>query len=182
MSEDKGQWHKQDDKRKQENQQQEQQASSEEAETDDKDEKIEDLQKQLDSANDALMRLKAEFANYQKRTESEKEQTYTRAVGDVLKNIVNVFDDFELALSHNKDGGEEFKKGMELIYAKLYQMAEDHGLERISSVGESFDPNRHEAMMAEESDKPSQEVIEELQPGYMVGGTVLRNAKVKVSK
>ncbi|MFP4119089.1 MAG: nucleotide exchange factor GrpE [Candidatus Woesearchaeota archaeon] len=140
-----------------------------------------ELQQQLKEANESLMRLKAEFANYQKRTESEKKETYRRAVADVLKSLVNVFDDFELALSHNQDG-KDFRKGMELIYAKLYQMAEDHGLERINTLGASFDPNKHEVMLAEESDKPSQEVIEELQPGYMVDGKVIRNAKVKVAK
>ena len=142
---------------------------------------LESLQQELDMANDALLRLKAEYANYQRRTEEEKKATYTLAVADVMKSIVDVFDDFRLALSHNQDG-EEFRKGMELIFAKLYQMAEDKGLEKVETEGVLFNPNIHEVMFAEESDKPSQTVLEELQPGYILGGKVLRHAKVKVAK
>lgn len=140
-----------------------------------------DLQAKLDEANDSLMRLQAEFANYKKRTEQEKLEMYNRAASDIFASLVNVLDDFELALSHEQDG-EHFRKGMELVYAKLYQMAEDNGLKRIKTLGEQFDPTRHEAMLAQESDRPSQEVIEELQPGYEIDGTVVRTAKVKVSK
>lgn len=161
--------------------QQDGEAAKQEAAAEGKDKELKELQQQLTETNDSLMRLKAEFENYRRRTDAEKKDMYNRAVADVLKSLVNVFDDFDLALSHKQDG-ENFRKGMELIYTKLYQMAEDHGLERINTLGEQFDPNKHEVMLAEESDKPSQEVVEELQPGYKVAGKVIRNAKVKVAK
>ncbi|MGM5480109.1 MAG: nucleotide exchange factor GrpE [Nanobdellota archaeon] len=142
---------------------------------------IVELQERLREKEDAFLRLQAEFENFRKRTELEKQNTYDRALRDVFKKIVGVFDDFDLALSHKQDG-QSFRKGMELIYAKLYGVAEDEGLKKIDTVGQQFDPQRHEAMLAQESDKPSQEIIEELQPGYSLNNVIVRTAKVKVSK
>ena len=136
---------------------------------------------QLQESKEAFLRLQAEFANYKRRSDEEKQKTYSMAVADVMKNLVGVFDDFELALSHDTSG-DEFRKGMELVYAKLYQMAEDKGLKKIPSTGNPFDPTCHEVLLTEESDQPSQHIVEELQPGYTVDGRVIRSAKVKVSK
>lgn len=146
-----------------------------------KEDQLKKLQQQLDGTKESLLRLQAEFANYKKRTDQEKQEMYNRAASDIFSSLVNVLDDFELALSYERDG-EHFRKGVEMVYAKLYQMAEDNGLKRMRTLGEQFDPTRHEAMLAQESDRPSQEVIEELQPGYEIDGTVVRTAKVKVSK
>lgn len=137
--------------------------------------------KDLEATKDQLLRLQAEFANFQKRTSAELAQSYQRGICDALKGFINVFDDFELALK-NDATSDQFKRGMELIYAKFISAAEELGLKRIETRGKQFDPNEHEALLVQDSDRPSQEVLEELQAGYKKGETVIRTAKVKVAK
>ena len=148
-----------------------------------KDSKIshEELHLQLKEKTDLMIRLQAEFANFKRRTEEERLRIYNEAVGDVLKSFVNVFDDFELALK-NDSNPEEFKKGVELIFAKFISTSEEFGLKKIPTEGKEFDPRLHEALLAEESDGPEQMILEELQAGYQVKDSVIRTAKVKVSK
>ncbi len=138
------------------------------------------LEEELGETKDKLIRLSAEFANFHKRTQEEQTQAHSRGVANTLKEFVNVFDDFELALKNAPTS--DFKKGVELIFAKFITTAEELGLEKIVSIGEKFDPNMHEVLLTGESDKPSQEIIEELQSGYKVKGKVIRTAKVKVAK
>ncbi len=128
-----------------------------------------------------MLRLQAEFANFKRRTEEANTKIYNHAVGDVLKNFINIFDDFELALK-NDGNPEEFKKGVELIFAKFISTSEEFGLKKIETKDQSFDPIVHEALLAEESDGPEQMILEELQAGYQIKDAVLRTAKVKVSK
>lgn len=139
-----------------------------------------ELQEELGQTQDKLMRLMAEFDNYQKRTSQEQSDAYGRGVCDTLKEFVKVFDDFELALKNSPSS--DFKKGIEMIFAKFITTAEELGLERIKTVGEQFDPNLHEALLTEESDKESHTILEELQAGYQVKGKIIRTAKVKVAK
>lgn len=143
--------------------------------------KCKDLEKQLEEKTDLLLRLQAEFANYRRRTETECNKVYTTAVGDVLAQFVNVFDDFELALK-NKSDFENFKQGIEMIFAKFISTGEEFGLKKIKTVGEKFNPHEHEALLTQESEEPEQVILEELQSGYKIKDTVIRTAKVKVSK
>ncbi len=142
---------------------------------------IESLKKDLQEKTDMLQRLQAEFANYKRRTEDEKNKIYSRAVGDVFKKLIDIFDDFELALK-NESKPEDFRKGIELIFAKFISTAENSGLEKMDVKGKQFDPQLHEALLTEETDDKEQVILEELQSGYMLNNTVLRTAKVKVSK
>ncbi len=128
-----------------------------------------------------MLRLQAEFSNFQRRTEEEKSRVYSDAVGDVMKNFISIFDDFDLAL-RSEDNHENFRKGVELIFAKFITTAEEFGLEKINTKDESFDPHLHEALLAEESEGPEQMILEEMQSGYKIKDKVLRTAKVKVSK
>ena len=137
-------------------------------------------EEKMAAMNDQYVRLQAEFANYKRRMEERVEHSVQVGVSKALSAMVNVLDDFTLALQ-NKDT-QDFAKGMEMIYAKLVSTGEELGLKRIPTVGEEFDPSKHEALLAEDSDKPSQEIIEELQAGYEFNGTTLRTAKVKVSR
>lgn len=137
----------------------------------------EELEKQKDFA----LRLQAEFANFKKRSEENQARIYDVAASDVFKNLINVFDDFELALKNCSDL-ETFKKGVEMVYAKMISASEDAGLEKIKTVGEQFNPHEHEVLLTETSDKPEQSILEELQPGYKLKNTILRTAKVKVAK
>jgi molecular chaperone GrpE len=142
---------------------------------------IEELRQEVAEKTDLLQRLQAEFANYKRRTEEERAKIYPRAVGDVLKKFIGIFDDFELALKASSNP-EEFRKGVELIFAKLVSTAEEFGLKKIDVKGKHFDPQLHEALLTEETDDKEQVILEELQSGYQLNDVVLRTAKVKVSK
>ncbi len=141
----------------------------------------EQAEEKLRQMSENFLRLQAEFANYKKRTQEQQEQIYARATGNVLKELINVFDDFELALK-NTSNFEEFKKGMELIFAKLVSTAEKMGLEKIKTVNKLFNPREHEALLTEKSKKPEHTILEELQAGYKIKDVIIRTAKVKVAK
>jgi molecular chaperone GrpE len=140
---------------------------------DGRDQKIREL-------TETLQRLQAEFENYKKRVEREKLEFMECANKDLILNMLPVLDSFELALKNEQNSGE-FVKGVKLIYAQLYSMLESMGLKRIKTVGEKFDPYRHEVMLQENSDKEEGVIIEELQKGYMLGSRVIRHSKVKIS-
>ena len=149
-----------------------------------KEKKLEESQKLnvkiLDLTN-TLQRLQADFENYKRRTESEKAEFMIYSNSELIKKLLPLLDNFEIALK-NTEKKEEFIKGMELIFSQFIDILKEKKVERIKSVGERFDPTKHEALMASESDKESNIVIEEFQSGYMIGEKVLRPAKVKVSK
>ena len=136
---------------------------------------------ELAAAKESLLRLQAEFANYQRRTEEDMTRIRNDGKADVLRTFIEAVDDFELALKHAKEDSE-FKKGMEMVFAKLVSSAEAHGLNRIETIGVPFNPHDHEALLTESSDKPEQTILEELQAGYKLGEQVIRTAKVKVAK
>ncbi len=130
---------------------------------------------------ETLQRVQAEFENYRKRVEKEKEQFAVTASSIIIKQILPVVDNFEAALK-NKPDSQEFAKGIEMIYAQLFSVLENAGLKIIDAEGKMFDPYLHEALMQEESDKDDGVVIEEFQKGYTLGNSVIRHSKVKVSR
>ena len=142
----------------------------------------EKLEEEISTLKEQYARLQAEFANYKRRTEEEKQSAIDLGVSKTLKQFIDVFDDFELAIKNKTDNLEDYKKGMELLFAKLITHAEELGLKKIKTVGEQFNPSLHEALLAEKSNKPEQEILEELQSGYLFKERPLRTAKVKVAK
>lgn len=128
-----------------------------------------------------LQRVQADFENYKKRVEREKQEFCRYASHDMIMQLLPIIDSFELAFQ-NSEKHEEFKKGVELVYAQLLQMLEKQGLKKIDSLGKKFDPNVHEALMQGDSDKEPGTIIEEFQKGFMLNDNVIRPAKVKVSK
>ncbi|MBW3003111.1 nucleotide exchange factor GrpE [Candidatus Woesearchaeota archaeon] len=140
---------------------------------DQRDEKIAEL-------TDTLQRLQAEFENYRKRIEKEKQDFAKMASKEVILKLLPILDNFELALK-NKECNEEFVKGVELIFSELWQALSDEGLKKIEAKGK-FDPYTQEALLAEESDKEQDTVLEVLQQGYSLNDNVIRHAKVKVAK
>lgn len=141
---------------------------------------IEQLQKQHDELKEMLQRNLAEFQNYQKRTQQDKENLTKTATQHLIKELLPILDNFELALQ-NKSSHEELVKGVEMIYTQLLETLENQGLQKINTQGK-FDPNQHEALMAEESDKEENTITYELQKGYTLNNKVIRHAKVKISK
>lgn len=143
-------------------------------------ESIDPKDAKINELTESLQRLQAEFENFKKRTDKEKQDFCKYAEKELMVELLPVLDNFELALKNTKDNSE-FIKGVELIYSQLVSGLEKKGLKIIETQGK-FDPHKHEVLLQEESDKDSGEILEELQKGYQLNETILRTAKVKVSK
>ena len=143
-----------------------------------------DLQRERDDYYDRLLRKTAEFDNYRKRTERTRREQADEAIVGLLGELLLVVDDFDIALTMEPgDGGAAYRKGVELIHAKLHDLLAKHGVRPIQAVGHDFDPNLHQAVIHEASaDHREGEVISELRKGYMIGDRLLRPAMVKVAK
>ena len=133
----------------------------------------------IEELEEQLMRVHADYQNYRRRTQQQQENARKRASEKLIKEILAVVDNLELALSQaNKDDG--LYKGVELVLGQLISTLEDHGVQPIPT--DTFDPNLHEAIMSEHSEKAEGEITEVLQQGYKLADKALRTAKVKVSK
>jgi molecular chaperone GrpE len=144
------------------------------------------LQAELDALRDQLLRTAADFENSRKRMVREKEEAIRYANAALLADVVPIIDDFERAIQSAGESKEfeAFYAGVSLIEKQLVAVLERNwGLKRFSAAGEPFDPEKHEAIAAEESEAHDKElVLEEYQKGYLLHDRVLRPAKVKVAK
>jgi molecular chaperone GrpE len=131
-----------------------------------------------------LQRLQAEFENYRKRVLREQTQAVDLAARPVILRLLEVLDDFDLALMHAQDRPDfdRFLHGVELVYAKLVDTLRAEGLERIEAQGKPFDPERHEALMQSGEGDGDPVVADVLRPGYTLKGRVLRPAGVRVER
>lgn len=130
-----------------------------------------------------LQRLKAEFDNFRKRTQREKEEIAKYGSERVIMSLLPVVDNFERAVDStrlNKDF-DSFSQGVAMIFKQFYKVLEDEGLKAIDTVGEEFDPNLHDALIKEVSEQGDNIILEEIQKGYYLKDKVLRPSKVKVS-
>lgn len=134
-----------------------------------------------DNFRDRYLRAVADFDNFRKRSEREKADFFRYAVSSVLKDILPVLDNFDRALDHAEEG-DEFHKGVLLIYKQLFDVLQKHGLSPINETGVHFDPNIHEAVIREEdASVPNHTVVGVLQKGYFIHERLLRPALVKVA-
>jgi molecular chaperone GrpE len=131
-----------------------------------------------------LQRLQAEFENYRKRVLREQTQAVDLAARPVIARLLEVLDDFDLALMHAQDRPDfdRFLHGVELVYAKLVDTLRTEGLERIEAQGKPFDPEQHEALMQSGDGDGDPVVADVLRPGYTLKGRVLRPAGVRVER
>lgn len=144
--------------------------------------KAEELQKQLDEQKDLYLRLRAEYDNFRKRSQKEKEDTHTSARAEVIKNILPVLDNFERAAGNTGASFEDYQKGISLIYDQLLEILTKTGVEAFGEAGEEFDPNMHNAVMHIEDEGLGENVIAQVfSKGYKLGGTVVRFATVQVA-
>ena len=145
---------------------------------------IEALKRERDENYDRFVRKTAEFDNYRKRVERERREQSDRAVVNLLQDLLGVVDDFDLALT--VDAGEStdsYRKGVEMIHAKLHDFLRKQGVKPIVALGADFDPNLHEAVMQESTPGyRDNEVTAVLRKGYMLNDRLLRPASVKVAK
>ena len=145
-------------------------------EEDPRDKKIEEL-------NAKYMRLMADFQNQKKRFDKEKADIHQYANEKIVKNLLEVLDNFERALDATKDADPNLHEGMELIFKQLMAALEKAGVAEIKALGEEFDPNFHNAVMMEETDEyESNKVSEVMQKGYTLNSRVIRPSMVKVAQ
>jgi molecular chaperone GrpE len=135
--------------------------------------------------NDALknryLRTLADFDNFRKRTEREKQDFFKYALGGTMRDLLPVLDNFDRALEHAEEG-DEFHKGVLLIYKQLFDVLQKTGLRPIDQANVPFDPNIHEAVVREEDPSvPNHTVVAILQKGYFLHDRLLRPALVKVA-
>ena len=127
-----------------------------------------------------LQMLQAEFENFRKREESEKERLSSFVSADIIKRLLPILDEFSIALRNNEPG-EDFVHGIEMIHQKLVAILKSLGLKEIKAEGRDFDPELHEAVMQVKGEKDG--VIEkEFQKGYLFKDRVIRHSKVAVIK
>lgn len=131
-----------------------------------------------------LQRLKAEFENYRKRVLKEQTRAVDLASEGLVARLLEVLDEFELALvaAEQKPDLDKFLRGVEMVYAKLFDILRGEGLERIEAEGKPFDPERHEALFQSGEADGEPHVAEVLRTGYSLKGRVLRPAGVKVER
>lgn len=142
------------------------------------------LQEAYDKLNQQYIRLAADFDNYRKRQEQERESLVKYGTENALKKMLEVLDNFERgqkALEGVEDS-EKIKECFQLVHKQVWDTLSKLGLEEIKAVGEEFDPNFHEAVMQTPTTKhPEHTVINELQKGYKVGDKILRPTLVNVA-
>lgn len=136
---------------------------------------------ELQESEDRLMRLRADFDNFRRRTRQEKEELSAVVLQGILADLLPLLDNFERALAVETSAEEAFKEGMSMVYNQFVGSLQKNGLEPIKAVGEKFDPNFHQAVMrVEDAGQEDDTIIEELQKGYMAHGRVIRPSMVKV--
>ena len=141
---------------------------------------LEELKNEFDNR---YKRVQADFDNFRRRTNQEKEQLSGFVKGNVLADLLPVLDNFERAVQSPAEGdAKTFLDGFVMIHQNLMATLQKHGLAPIEAVGQPFDPNLHQAIMRVETDEyPEDTVVEVLQTGYTVDGRCIRPAMVKVS-
>lgn len=154
------------------------------AEEEEKKEEVNPLQEKYDTLNNQYIRLAADFDNYRKRQEQEKEALLKYGAESTLKKMIEVLDNFERGLKaiETVEDCEKVKECYNLAYKNFKDVLTKAGLEAIKAEGETFDPNFHEAVMQTPStEHPEHTIIAELQKGYKLGDKVLRPTLVNVA-
>lgn len=158
--------------------------ASEEVQDKKENDKESKLQEEYDKLNQQYIRLAADFDNYRKRQEQERENLIKFGAESVLKKMLEVLDNFERgekALESVEDC-EKVKESFNLVHKQVIETLAKLGLEEINAIGEEFDPNFHEAVMqTPTSEHPEHTIINELQKGYKMGDKVLRPTLVNVA-
>lgn len=147
------------------------------------------VQEENAELRDRLARRQADFENYRKRVERERNETYNRVVADVAAKLLGVLDNLKRALeteasveASESDEFRHFLSGVDLIYKQLNGVLESLGVKPIAAVGEKFNPHIHEAVVTEASDEfEADTVMQEIRAGYRLGDKLIRPALVKVS-
>ena len=136
---------------------------------------------ELKGANDRYLRLLAEYDNYRKRSQKEKDSLYADIKSDTVAKFLPVYDNLVRALAQNTED-EAYRRGVEMIMTQFNTTLEKLGATKIECLGQKFDPSLHNAVMhVEDEEKGENEIVEVFQEGFMMGEKVIRYAMVKVA-
>jgi len=147
--------------------------------------RIEELEEDNKRLSDLLQRKVAEFENYKRRTDEEKNNIFKYAAEPFIKKILSVFDDLGRSIDHadEKSDIKSFTEGIKMVYSNFKKLLEEEGVKKIDAVGKEFDFNLHEALMRQESDEVEPDIVlHEVEPGYTYKDKVIKHTKVVVSQ
>ena len=144
-------------------------------------EKVIITEEKYNELDDRYKRVLAEFENFKKRSQKERELLYNSVLGDIILRMLPAMDNLENAMKAEcKD--ENYKQGIELVYKQFKDFLEKHGVQEIPAIGETFDPSVHEAVSSVQDDtKGPQEIVQEYRKGYKIGTKVIRHSMVVVA-
>ena len=144
-------------------------------------EKIEALEKEKAELNDRFLRVCAEYDNFRKRSQKEKDALYGDIKANTVLQFLPVYDNLERALKHGTED-EAYRKGVEMIMTQFCGTLEKLGVKEIECLGQKFDPSMHNAIMhVDDEEKGENEIVEVFQKGFMLNDKVIRFAMVKVA-
>ena len=139
------------------------------------------FEEKYNQEHESYMRLAADYDNYRKRTQKEKEQSYGNGKADAVEKLLPIYDNLERALNQPTED-EAFKKGVEMTMTQLVSIFNSLGVEIFGNVGEQFDPNIHNAVMhAEDPEQPENTIMQVFQKGFKLGDKIVRFAMVQVA-
>lgn len=146
--------------------------------------RVRELETELAELRDSLVRRHAEFDNYRKRVERERQDFAVHAASELIKELLPVMDNLERALGAPGDGAEgRLRQGVEITYRQLHEVFKRAGLREVPALEDRFDPHRHEAVdRVDTTEREEGTVVEVLQKGYFLKDRLLRPALVKVAK
>ena len=144
-------------------------------------EQLKQKEQELEGITDRYKRILAEFENHKKRSQKEREGLYNMVLSDVVSAMLPILDNLENAAKvETKD--EEYKKGIELVLKQFQDTLKSKGVEEIKALGETFDPELHEAVSSVQDDtKGEKEIVQEYRKGYKIGTKVIRHSMVVVA-
>ena len=143
---------------------------------------LEKAEAMLKEANDKFLRTLAEYDNYRKRSQKEKEAAYGDSKASVLADFLPVMDNFERALANKDASLEDYQKGIDMIYNQFSDVFRKLGVEVFGEVGDEFDPNIHNAVMhVDDENEKDNTIVDVFSKGYKLGDRILRPAMVKVA-
>ena len=142
---------------------------------------LEEKKAEIEEKDDRLKRLMAEFDNFKKRSQKERDLLYNSLISDIFQNLLPVIDNLEKAVSA-KTEDENYKQGVEMVLKQFKDVLEANGIKEIEAVGKTFNPEFHEAIGTVADEKLGvQEIKEEYRKGYIIGDKVIRHSLVIVA-
>ena len=139
------------------------------------------IKQELEDLTDRYKRILAEFENHKKRSQKERENLYNSILSDIIEAMLPILDNLENAVKVETQD-EEYKKGIELVLKQFQDTLKSKGVEEIKSLGETFDPELHEAVSSiQDETKGEKEIVQEYRKGYKIGTKVIRHSMVVVA-